>query len=125
MTTSTALRDDLLTQVQANTAITDEFTVTSQMGNVGVLNNVPYIRFVANDTTDHTVAVTFAEGDGSLTGSEFGTINDGSAPTAPTTVRLTYDSGITPSFQDIVLGEAANTTAIAATLVSMLSLIHI
>ena len=120
LTTDLALRNDLVTMLQANTNITDEFTVTLEMGDVGTQTNVPFIQLVANDTTDHTIGVTFSSAGGDLTGSEFGTITEGATGGVPTTVRIAYDAGLTPSFQDIVLGNAMDTTAIATVLTSMI-----
>ena len=123
LTGSTALRNDLLTLMQANTNLTDEFTITADTasGITGVTDGQPIVKLVANDTTDHTIAVTFNNGGGDLTGSAFGTLIEGgtTVTTLSTTVRITYPAGFSPSFQDVIFGAQANAAALAASFVSM------
>ena len=121
LTTDVQLRDSLLASLQANTVITDEFTVSSEMGNVGSLTNVPYVMLVANDNQDHSIGVTFnAEVGGDLTGSEFGAVTGDITSSVSTEIRIDYDSSFTPSFQDIIIGPAINGGEIATTLQSMI-----
>ena len=124
LTGSTALRNDLLTSIQAVTAFTDEFTVTADVasGITGVTDGEPIIKLVANDTTDHSISVTFTDGDGDLTGSVFGSLVDGvlNPEDIPTEIRITYDSTLSPSFQDIVIGGAADAAAIAGVVAPMI-----
>ena len=120
LTSATALRNDLLTQVQANTAITGAFTVTSEMGNVGMLTAVPYIRFTGLQQIDHATSATFNNGGGNLTGSELGTITEGATGDQSTSVRITYDSTLIPSFQDIALGAQATGNDIAGVMATMI-----
>ena len=125
LTTATALRDDLLTLVSTNTNITNEFSVmaaTADAGTTGVTIGEPIITLLANDNTDHTVGVTFNNGDdGDLSGSAFGSHVEGDAGSASTEIRITYDADITPSFQDIVLGGTADSEATASVLSSMIN----
>ena len=126
LTGSTALRNDLLTSIQANAAITNEFTATADVasGIAGITDGEPIVKLTANDTTDHSIGVTFTDGDGDLTGSAFGSIVDGAGMedvvTTATEIRVAYDQNISPSFQDIVLGAAADGNAIATTVASMI-----
>ena len=120
---STALRNNLLTLLQANTALTDEFTITSDTasGITGVTDGEPIVKLVANDTTDHSITAVFTNGAGDLSGSAFGTLIEGGSTvtTTSTAVRITYPSGFNPSFQDIVFGAQANAAALASAFVSM------
>ena len=122
LTGSTALRNSLLTSVQANAAITDEFTVTADVASniTGVTDGEPIVKLVANDTTDHSIGVTFTDGNGDLTGSAFGSIVEGSGTTVTTEIRVTYDSDLIPSFQDIAIGAAADGSAIATVVANMI-----
>ena len=122
LTTATTLRNDLLTSIQAVTAITDEFTVTADVasGITGVTDGQPIIKLVANDNIDHSIGVTFTDGDGDLTGSAFGTLVEGETEEVTTEIRITYDSTLSPSFQDIVIGGAADAAAIAGVVAPMI-----
>ena len=126
---ATDLRDNLLAQLQADTVITNEFTVAaanSDSGTTGVGLNRPIITLVANDNVDHSISVIFNNAGGDISDSRFGTHIEGSSGTpvtpqdTPTEIRITYDVGINPSMQDIVIGGASDSAAI-----SNLSLIHI
>ena len=126
LTTATALRNNLLTQLQANVAISNEFTAaaaTADARTTGVTVGEPIITLTANDFTDHTIGVTFSNGDGGdLSGSAFGSHVDGtSAGGVSTEIRVTYDPDLTPSFQDIVFGETADSEATASVLSSMIN----
>ena len=116
LTTTIALRNDLLTSIQANAAVTSEFTATADVasGITGVTDGEPIIKLTANDLLDHSVAVTFINGGGNLTGSQFGTIVEGQEADIPTAIRITYDDALAPNIQDIVIGGTANGDAIAS-----------
>ena len=118
LNTDITLRDSLLPLIQANTAITDEFTVTgdTSTGLSNIPNGSPIVKLVANDLIDHNIAFSFDSGAGDLTGSQAGSILDGSEAGVSTEVRITYDPSIMPVTQDIVLGSAADTDAIATVL---------
>ena len=125
LTTATALRDDLLTSLQANTNINSEFTITAGTADsrtTGVTAGEPIVILTANDNTDHSIAVTFNNGaDGDLSGSRFGSHVDGDATSfVSTEVRVVYDSNINPSMQDIVIGQTANSAATATVIASMI-----
>ena len=122
LTGSTALRNDLLTSIQAITSITNEFTVTADVssGITGLVDGSPIVKLVANDNIDHSIAVTFTSGGGDLTGSVFGSIIEGGTEEIPTEIRITYDSTLSPSFQDIVIGGAADAAAIAGVVAPMI-----
>ena len=108
LTTATDLRDDLLSMLQADTVITNEFTVTAGTANAsttGVTLGEPIVTLTANDTVDHTISVIFNNGGGDISGSRFGSHIEG-VPTipdsVPTEIRVSYDSGIIPNIQDII-----------------------
>ena len=131
LTTATALRNDLFTMISSNTNITDEFTVAQAVADAmttGVTAGEPIITLVANDDTDHTIGVTFNNGTGGdLSNSAFGSHIEGvpgETATVPTATRITYDANLTPSFQDIVLGQANDSAAIATTVTSMINAGH-
>ena len=116
--TGTDLRDHLQTLISSNTNITNEFTVASAVADAdttGVTAGEPIITLTANDTTDHSIAFSFTNGGGDLTGSSAGSHVDGSFTdaTVPTTIRITYDSNLSPQTQDIILGGAADGDAIS------------
>ena len=73
----------------------------------------PIVKLVANDAMDHSIAVTFTNGNGNLGGSQFGSLSESEPASVPTEIRITYDSDLTPAFQDIVIGGAADGDAIA------------
>ena len=117
LTTATALRNDLLASLQSITAITDEFTITSDTssGISGLTDGSPIVKFVANDTLDHSIAITFNSGGGDLTGSLAGTISEGVPGVVFVTpiVRITYDPSDTPAFSDIMFIGSESATSIA------------
>ena len=55
-------------------------------------------------------------GSGDLTGSQGGSLVEGETPSVSTEIRITYDADLPPVTQDIVIGEAADGTAIAGVL---------
>ena len=66
LTTETALRDDLLTSIQATAAITQEFTASADVapsGITGVPTGSPIVKLVANDFTDHAISFSFMSGE--------------------------------------------------------------
>ena len=124
LTTATTLRDDLLTMIQANTGITDEFVVlgaTADAMTTGVPLGEPIITLLANDNTDHAIGVTFNNGGGDLSSSAFGSHVEGSPSSVSTEIRITYDPDLTPSFQDIIFGGTADSEATATVLSNMIN----
>ena len=115
-TGATALRNSLLTRIQANATISGEFTATAETssGISGLANGLPIVKLTSNDLLDHSVSVTFTNRDGDLTGSQFGTVVEGQEEDIPTEIRVTYDDALTPNMQDIVIGGAANGDDIAS-----------
>ena len=121
---STALRDDLVSMLQSRAAITGEFTVTAgtASGLDGITDGEPITVLTANDTTDHTLAVSFSSGDGDISGSSFGTIFDGSSTDQiQSQIRITYDNTLNPSFQDIMLGRSPTSADLASVIQSVVN----
>ena len=114
LTTDAALASDLLTKLQANTAITSQFGVFAHTheGNQGV-------RLRANDNTDHTIGFTFTNNGGDLTGSS-GIQLPAATGNTSSEIRITYlDAANNTIVEDIVLGAQPNGAAIAAAIASM------
>ena len=123
LTTNLALRDNLLTSLQASTVITDEFTVsgTTSSGISGLVDGEPIIRLVANDTITHTFNVAFNNNNGNIGGSSFGTLVTPAVTTVQSQIRVAFDSNISPTNVDIQLGASANPTAIASLIATALN----
>ena len=122
LSTSTALRNSLSTLISATTSITSEFTVANgtASGLTGITDGEPIITLTANDNTDHMLSTTFTNGGGDLSGSSSGSTVDGAEGVTATTIRIGYDDGLDPSFQDITFGANANSTALAGSLASVI-----
>ena len=115
------------TPLVVDSRINNFFTITqgtSTMADHGIPDGEPIILFVADSNRDVSVGVTFTDGTGGdLSGSAFGSHIEGNPDTeegVPSAVRITYDSNLIPSFQDIVFGSAMDSTALATTLTSMI-----
>ena len=115
------------TPVTMDSRINNFFTITqgtATFADHGVQDGEPIILFVADRNQDVSVGVTFTSGTGGdLSGSAFGSHIEGNPDTeegVPSAVRITYDSNLIPSFQDIVFGSAMDSTALATTLTSMI-----
>ena len=125
LSTATALRNSLFTMLSNDATITAEFVVRQDVADAqttGVTAGQPIITLTANDNIDHALAVTFNNGDtGDLSSSRFGSHIEGSPPGVSTEVRVTYDSSLSPTTQDIVLGQTADNTATATVLADMIS----
>ena len=124
LTTSTTLRDDLLSSLQGNATITGEFTVTSSTasGLTGITDGEPIVLLTANDNLDHTLTVTFTNGNGDLSTSRFGSVLQGGEASVQSQIRIAYDSTLMPSTQDIMLGNAPTSADLARNLAASINM---
>ena len=111
------------TPVTDNSGISNEYTITqgtATMADHGVMDGEPILLFTANNGADHSVGVSFTSGTGGdLSSSSFASVVEGESAGVSTAIRITYDSGITPSFQDIVFGQANDSDALAQIFAAM------
>ena len=116
------------TPLVVDSRINNFFTITqgtATFADHGVQDGEPIILFVADRNQDVSVGVTFTSGNGGdLSNSAFGSHIEGVAEGVSTEIRITYDPDLTPSFQDIVIGQANDAAAIATTVASMVNAGH-
>ena len=121
-----SINDTVIIQWLIDSVISREFTVDAAVADArttGVTVGEPVILLTANDSTDHSISVTFNNGsNGGLSSSRFGSHVDGVPGNLSSEIRVTYDSDITPSFQDIVFGATVDSVNTAAVLSSMINM---
>ena len=103
---TTAMRNDLLTGLSANTNITNNFTVSAATGDIGSHTNVPYVKLVSDDNNEHFLTAALAQNGNTSAMLETGTLREGDPVNEEETrIRITFDSLLGVETVDIGLGD--------------------